>query len=134
MKTRIVGGFCALLTTACAGGPATRIGMNMPNPNGCYVKVFDREQFEGTADFINGPHRYATLSELPNRAQWSKRIRSVQVGPGAVVTVWTDEDFKGASIQMKADAKYGALIDTLAGKIQSMHVSCTPAPPTKAAT
>src|SRR5262245_61398660 len=107
-------------TLACASHPSPvpsrTTGMNMPNPNGCYVKVFYRDQYHGEADFINGPHRYATLDTLPNEAKWNNRIRSVQVGPGASVRVWADEDFTGASIQMVADRKYGALIASLAGK------------------
>jgi hypothetical protein len=52
---------------------------------------------------------------------------SVQVGPAAVVTVWTDPEFKGTSFQMGTDRAYGALIEQFAGRIQSMDVSCTSA-------
>ena len=112
-------------TVACASAPQ-RIGMTMPTPSGCYVKVFDRERFTGVGDFINGAKRYATLNDLPNRANWSKRIRSAQVGPAAVVTVWPKADFKGSSFQMRTDRAYDAL-DTLTGQIQSMAVACTAA-------
>src|SRR5262245_39610259 len=126
--------FVALSTmTACASHPAPlgsiSSGMNMPNPSGCYVKVFDREQFRGAADFINGPRRYATLDGLPRGARWNKRIRSVQVGPGAVVTVWADEKFKGPSLQMRSDRRYGFLMESYAGRIKSMDVSCAPTAP-----
>src|SRR5262245_28241982 len=103
-------------------------GMNMPNPNGCYIKVFDREQFHGTADFISGPHRYATLTDLPNAAKWANRIRSAEVGPGAIVMAWTEEDFKGRSLTLGTERRYGGLTETFAGHIASMEVSCTPAP------
>lgn len=128
----VLWGCLGCTTAACASHPSPvslrTTGMTMPNPTGCYVKVFDREQFQGVAEFINGPHRYATLDTLPNEAKWNNRVRSVQVGPGAAVTVWADEKYEGASIHLIANRKYGALIDSLAGKIKSMDVSCTSAP------
>ena len=74
---------------------------------------------------INGPRRYVTLTDLPNGAKWANRIRSAQVGPGAVVVVWQEENFTGPSIQLGTDRRYGVLVEAFAGRIASMDVSCT---------
>jgi hypothetical protein len=89
--------------------------MNMPHPNGCYVKVYDAEGLSGTADFINGPQRYASLTDLPNRANWAKRIRSAQIGAAASVRVWTENNFSGEALEMGTDRTYLALTDTFSG-------------------
>src|SRR5262245_15514913 len=99
-----------LVAAGCASAPP-RIGTNMPHPFGCYAKVYDTGRFKGTTDFINGPRRYRSLTDLPNKANWSKRIRSVQVGGAAVVTVWTDRDFKGESLELRTDRAYSALTE-----------------------
>jgi hypothetical protein len=99
-------------------------GVTAPNPNGCYIKVFDQPQMRGQADFINGPRRYVTLSQLPNGANWSKRIRSLQVGPGATATMWSDVNFEGMSWAMRVDTAYPTLPPGLEGSVQSMDVRC----------
>lgn len=117
----------AAVCFACAPSVAPRLAMTAPNPMGCYVKVYDEPQFRGAADFVNGPMRYNELTAMPNAARWSKRIRSAQVGPAATVTVWTDTNFTGTSMQMGTDRAYPALPKALTGEIQSMVVNCTSA-------
>jgi len=52
-------------------------------------------RFGGRADFINGPRRYSTLGDLPGGRAWQNRIRSLRLGRTAIVTVWSDENFRG---------------------------------------
>ena len=67
----------------------------MPDPGGCYMLVYEEPTFMGAWEFINGPVKYTTLEELPFRANWRRRIRSVQVGPAASVTIWEGDAFRG---------------------------------------
>ena len=67
----------------------------MPHPGGCYVLVYEQARFMGAREYINGPGKYATLADLPFRANWRRRIRSAQVGPAASVTLWEDEQLSG---------------------------------------
>lgn len=121
----------ALVGTACATRQqAARFAMNAPDPNGCYVQVYDGERFLGARDFINGPRRYATLRGLPNGAVWANRIRSLKVGPAATVTVWSDPDFQGRSMQIRVDRAYSALIEGFVAEIESMDVQCIAQPAT----
>ncbi len=129
--------FCLLLVVvgtgaSCAARQPPLIGMNAPDPNGCYVQVYEGDRFIGASDFINGPRRYATLGGLPNGANWSNRIRSVKVGPAATITVWTDAEFQGRSLHMAVDRAFSALIEGFVASIESMDVQCI-APPTVAA-
>jgi hypothetical protein len=102
--------------------------MTAPNPEGCYVKVFDQPQLRGTADFVNGPMRYVTLAALPNGANWTSRIRSLEVRPGATATAWADANFTGTSIELRVDTRYTTLATALVGNIESLDVRCVQAP------
>src|SRR5262245_33442846 len=105
--------------------PALHVAMTAPNPNGCYVQVFEMNRFAGAADYLNGPMRYATLTRLPNGARWSKRIRSVRMGPIATAIAWTDTDFKGRSMQMASDRTYPVLDSGFDGEIESLAIACS---------
>lgn len=100
--------------------------MTAPNPSGCYIEVFAREQLQGAADFINGPMRYSTLTSLPNGADWRDRIRSAEVGPAATVTIWTGPDRSGKSMDLRLDRPYPILPADFSGKVQSMDLRCEP--------
>ena len=88
----------------------------------------DQPQLRGTADFINGPMRYVTLTTLPNGANWNDRIRSIEVGAGATATAWGDAIFTGASMELRVDTRYPTLPSALVGTIKSLDVRCTQAP------
>jgi hypothetical protein len=102
--------------------------MTAPNPNGCYVKVFDQPQLRGAADFLNGPMRYSTLERLGNGANWANRIRSLEVGPGATATAWAEVNYAGTSMELRVDTRYPTLPQALVGTIKSLDVRCTQAP------
>jgi beta/gamma crystallin len=98
--------------------------MTAPNPNGCYVKVFDQPQFRGAADFLNGPMRYSTLVRLANGANWANRIRSLEVGPGATATAWAEVNYAGTSMELRVDTRYPTLPSALVGTIKALDVRC----------
>ena len=96
----------------------------MPDPGGCYALVSDGEQFAGAREFINGPRNYASLEDLPFHASWRRRIRSVEVGPAASVTMWTDEGWRGASETLSAGSREPVLSKALSGRVQSLEIGC----------
>jgi hypothetical protein len=117
----------AILTlTAVAGAGCARtelrVGRPAPNPNGCYVMVYDQPGFRGVGDLWNGPGRWATLDGLrqTNQEGWRNRIRSLRVGSAATVTVYTDANFKGESRQFA----HPHLDPTFSGRIESVQLAC----------
>ena len=95
----------------------------MPDPGGCYVVVYERSEFMGPREYINGPRQYATLRDLPFRANWRRRIRSVQVGPMASVTMWGRERFEGVARRFPSNTRQTTL-DALSGQVESLDVQC----------
>ena len=97
----------------------------MPDPGGCYVLVFEQPKFTGAREFINGPIKYTTLEALPFRANWRRRIRSLEVGPIASVTIWESEGSKGASQVLSSGSQHSTLSEPLSGRVQSLEIRCT---------
>jgi hypothetical protein len=96
----------------------------MPNPDGCYMQVWEAAEYRGTSDYINGPREYSTLRQMPNNRSWQHRIYSVRLGPTASVTVFTDEGFQGATLQFNPDSAHRQLPVNIAGEIESIRVVC----------
>ena len=96
----------------------------MPNPEGCFVHVWDGPRVTGRSQFVNGPRSYPTLNALATEEVWAKRIRSAQVGPAATVTAWTGENLTGVSFVFQADREYPTLPPGVDRTIESMSISC----------
>src|SRR5262245_24283300 len=128
--------FALMIVCGCAssssngGGTSLVRGMTAPNPSGCYVKVFDQPQLRGAADFLNGPMRYSTLARLANGANWTNRIRSLEVGSGATATAWSEINYAGQSMELRGDMRYTMLPTALVANIESLDVRCEQAPAT----
>src|SRR5262245_52783738 len=80
---------------SCAGKQEPQGTWTMPNPDGCYARVWDQRAFRGASEFINGPRQYSDLRDLPGRHDWDKRIRSLQLGSRASVVAWSEEQLRG---------------------------------------
>ena len=107
--------------------PDTQLVRTMPNPDGCYMQAWDRAQYTGQSDYINGPRTYADLRNMPNQANWEKRIASVRVGPTAVGTAFTEPKLAGTSFQFGQRAEFATLPDRVNGRIASMQIRCVAA-------
>jgi hypothetical protein len=97
----------------------------MPNPDGCFVQVWDAPRFDGITDYINGPRTYTNLRDLPGGRLWNDRIRSAKVGPGAQAAAYTDENFQGRFFPLQRDAEHKDLPAYVSGQIESLRIDCT---------
>jgi hypothetical protein len=115
----------AILAARCGRAPV-HLGVPAPNPNGCYVKVFDGPEFRGLSDVWNGPLRVASLDTLrQRRAQgWRDAIRSLRVGATATVTLHTATDFGGESREFGPGAEHAQLGARLSARAKSIELTC----------
>jgi hypothetical protein len=118
----------ALVVLAGCGAREPRrfgLGVPAPNPNGCYVFIYDRPDWQGAGVVLNGPARWPKLDGLfANQENWRNRIRSVDVGPAATVTVYTDAAFQGASRRLAPNSKHPRLDGELSARIESLGLAC----------
>jgi hypothetical protein len=130
-RVKVFAGLAVLsLLAACKSALSLdAVGSAAPNPDGCYVQVWEGPDKTGLGDFINGPARLARLRDTPGRRPWRNRIGSLQLGERAAsVTVWADEDFRGTS-QRLTQVEYRRLPDGLSRRIESMEIACRTAAP-----
>jgi hypothetical protein len=127
--TRVAVALVLLIPVAC-GAPPLRIPMRSPNPNGCYVMVFEGRGFESYADVLNGPNRWSSLDQLKetNHPRWSDRIRSLRVGSTATVTVFTESGFRGSAERYQPESEHADLTPEISANIESVEIVCTRPP------
>ena len=115
-----------LLQFAACAHPVTQQGLRAPNPNGCYAIVYEQPAFGGAGDVLNGPcscRRWTAVAET-NHQNWRNRIRSLRVGPAAVITAYVEAAFKGHSQEFGPATEQPVLDEALSARIQSLNVSC----------
>jgi hypothetical protein len=115
----------ALLPRSAPGGSAPV--SQAPNPNGCFVYVYDSAEFSGARYVFNGPARFRTLNRTLSTGEigWDNRIRSLRVGESAVFTVFTDTAFSGRSMRFTSGTAHPQLAPAFAGHIQSAVLECS---------
>ena len=116
------------LASGCASArPTTARGrFPAPNPNGCYVIVYDGVEYRGVGDVFNGPGRWTRLERLAgtNQSNWRNRIRSLHVGKLATLTVYVDQAFVGQSQRFSPSTDRPRLDAPFSGRIESLEISC----------
>jgi len=114
-------------TISCGASQLPPMNMRAPNPNGCYLMIFEQPAFAGSADVLNGPGRWPNLRAVQetNYPDWSNRIRSLKTGSAATVTVFTETRFGGLSERYPAGTDRAALRPDLSEKLASIDIACT---------
>ena len=129
---KLFGTFAVVVGLLGCAGRIRQGETTMPNPEGCFVQVWDGPQLTGITDYINGPKAYLTLRDLPGARVWRNRIRSVKTGVAARATVYGEENFQGPTLRLLPDREYRTFAEGLSGRIASMNVECDQSQPAKA--
>lgn len=114
----------ALIPLIGCGAPPTRVQLPPPNPNGCYVIVYERPRFQGAADLWNGPGRWSSLDgQRQTRSDgWQNHIRSLRIGSAGTITAFTDPSFGGEFRQFTGE--HAQLDGAFSGRIESLQLTC----------
>ena len=91
--------------------------------NGCWVRLYEGNNFEGRQLTVIGPADLPNVEE--NVAVFG--FDSAMVGPKASVTAYDGENYEDRTAKLEAGKKYPDLGDTKLGlfeDIESMRVSC----------
>jgi hypothetical protein len=107
------------------------LGGTVPNPNGCYVFVYEQPDWRGERVVLNGPGTWPNLGRLrrDDDKDWRKRIRSVEVGSGANVTLYTELGFRGVYQLLGPGSDQARFSPSMSVGIESLAVSCHPDKP-----
>jgi len=109
---------------ACSAHSSSTSFRTAPNPNGCYAQVFADEQFKGPGDYVNGPGRYASMSDLKADGRWRSGVRSVRTGPATTVTLWSERSYRGGFVKLGPDQRNARIDEALNAPAASLQISC----------
>ena len=106
--------------------PTLNTGSPAPNPNGCYVMVFDQPTFSGMGDVFNRSGRWGSLQRLTDTRErtWHNRIRSVRTGFSATATFFTGPNFTGESLQLAPGTDRPQFEGRFAKEVASLEIGC----------
>jgi hypothetical protein len=128
----MVAALAAAVIAGCAKAPVLAgLGGNAPNPNGCYVFIYDQENWRGERVVLNGPGKWQSVERLRRNddKDWRNNIRSIEVGSSATVTVYTEPNYQGVSQQFGPASDPSRLEGSLSTGIESLALSCRPDKP-----
>jgi Peptidase inhibitor family I36 len=122
----------AAMLAGCAKEPVLGgLGGNAPNPNGCYVFLYDQENWRGKRVVLNGPGKWQSVERLQRNddKDWRKNIRSIEIGSSATVTLYTEQNYSGVSQQFGPASDQARFNGSLSAGIESLALSCRPTTP-----
>ena len=128
----LVAALAAAVLAGCAKEPVLGgLGGNAPNPNGCYIFIYDQEDWRGQRVVLNGPGRWQSVERLQRNddKDWRNNIRSIEVGASATVTVFTELDYRGIAQQFGPASDPARFNGSLSSGIESLALSCRPDKP-----
>jgi hypothetical protein len=93
--------------------------------NGCWVRLYSGDNFEGKAISIVGPTQMRDLRSPYGTGlnNWESAV----VGPNAMVTTYDDQEFRARDATLRAGQRYPDLNDSKLGlfeDIESIKVAC----------
>lgn len=71
-----------------------------PMLSGCWARIYDRENFSGENLTLAGPISLADMTG-PFGINWDDRVKSIETGPAATVTVYDNENYRDLVAQFK---------------------------------
>jgi hypothetical protein len=80
--------------------PVEVVTANAATQGGCWVKLYDAQNFGGESLTLVGPTSVKDMSG-PFGINWDDRVESVQTGQKAILTVFDDDDFEERAAQFK---------------------------------
>lgn len=93
---------------------------NAGGSEGCYVHLYDGDNFKDDNFIVKGEGDYSDLSKLSGTDKdWNDEADSFKIGKNATVTMWTKTNFEGDSIVYKGGTEKAS-----AEEPSSMKIKC----------
>ncbi|MEO8991996.1 MAG: beta/gamma crystallin domain-containing protein [Nitrosospira sp.] len=104
-----------------------QVSKDLVTANGCWVKLYDKRNFEGDSLLLIGPIDVARMID-PFGDNWENRIYSLETGPNANVTIYNNRDFRDEDKFIDPDKKIPDMSNVLGlfRNFRSIMLSCIP--------
>ncbi len=70
-----------------------QVSKNLAMDKGCWVKLYDKKNFEGNSLLLIGPINVAKMID-PFGSNWENKVRSLETGPKTNLTIYDNQNFR----------------------------------------
>ena len=104
-----------------------QVSRDLATDKGCWVKLYDKRNFEGDSLLLIGPINVAKMID-PFGGNWENRIYSLKTGPNANVTIYNNRDFRDEDKFIDPDKKIPDMSNELGlfRNFRSIMLGCIP--------
>ena len=102
-----------------------QVSKNLALDKGCWVKLYDKKNFEGDSLLLIGPINVAKMID-PFGSNWEDKVRSLETGPKANLTIYDNQNFRDEDKFIDPDKKIPDLSKKMGffDNFRSMMLSC----------
>ncbi|MEO6823923.1 MAG: beta/gamma crystallin domain-containing protein [Nitrosospira sp.] len=102
-----------------------QVSRDLAMNKGCWVKLYDKRNFEGNSLLLIGPINVAKMID-PFGSNWENKVRSLETGPKANVTIYDNQNFRDEDKFIDPDKRIPDLSKKMGffDNFRSMMLSC----------
>ncbi|ARO88816.1 hypothetical protein EBAPG3_014140 [Nitrosospira lacus] len=102
-----------------------QVSKNLAMDKGCWVKLYDKKNFEGDSLLLIGPINVAKMID-PFGSNWENKVRSLETGPNANLTIYDNRNFRDEDKFIDPDKRIPDLSKKMGffDNFRSMMLSC----------
>ena len=102
-----------------------QVSKDLAMDKGCWVKLYDKRNFEGNSLLLIGPINVAKMID-PFGSNWENKIYSLETGPNANVTIYNNRNFRDEDKFIDPDKRIPDMSKKLGlfENFRSMMLSC----------
>ena len=102
-----------------------QVSENLAMDKGCWVKLYDKKNFEGDSLLLIGPINVAKMID-PFGSNWENKVRSLETGPKANLTIYDNRNFRDEDKFIDPDKRIPDLSKKMGffDNFRSMMLSC----------
>jgi hypothetical protein len=102
-----------------------QVSNDLVKDKGCWVKLYDKKDYKGDSLLLVGPINLAQMIG-PFGFNWENKVRSLETGPKANVTIYDNRNFRDQDKFVDPNAKISDMSKKMGflDDIRSMMLSC----------
>ena len=102
-----------------------QVSKDLTVDKGCWVKLYDKKNFEGESLLLIGPINVAKMID-PFGSNWENKVRSLETGPKANLTIYDNRNFRDEDKFIDPDKRIPDLSKKMGffDNFRSMMLSC----------
>jgi hypothetical protein len=103
----------------------TKVSVDDATKNGCWVRLYDRKNFQGDSFTLSGPIDLAQMKG-PFGFSWENKVHSLETGPKTSLTIYDNRNFRDHDKTIPAGTKVADMSKKMGffDDFRSMKMSC----------